>query len=169
MLQGEKEEREAWRLAPLPDLIRHLVGTCHADCRQDLAQLETLVELAALMDADQQPELLDIRDLASRFCVGMRAHLALEERNLFPAILAQAAGRVPAADLETLRTLLEGDHEGEAALLRTLRTLTSGLAGRTPGSVLERIHDTVLELASRLQKHFYLEVQILFARSRQIG
>lgn len=169
MLQTEKDEREAWKVAPLADLVRHLVGTCHLVCRQDLALLETRLELAVLEAGDAEPALLEVRDLAGRFCLGMRAHLVMEERHLFPAILAKASGQNPGGDLEALQTLLEGDHESEAALLRTLRNLTQPLAEQAPGTPAAGLYDAVMAIAGRLQKHFYLEAQILLPRTQQLG
>ena len=40
---NEKEERAAWMVAPLPDLVRHLVGNCHTECRVDMGILESML------------------------------------------------------------------------------------------------------------------------------
>ncbi|HLO67277.1 MAG TPA: hemerythrin domain-containing protein [Holophaga sp.] len=170
MLQGEKEEREAWRVAPLPDLVRHIVGQCHNECRVDMARLETLVELILLETPRPPASLLEVRDLLSRFCGGMRAHLTLEEHHLFPYILATEAGVDPGLSpegLASLRKVLEGDHEAEAALLRSIRELTARLSsGEDPGSPAARIHEAMKILSQRLQKHMYLETHFLFPRTR---
>jgi iron-sulfur cluster repair protein YtfE (RIC family) len=106
--------------------------------------------------------------MITRFCVGMRAHLALEERSLFPAILALPLdpSGVPCGNgLDSLRALLEGDHESEAALLRSIRGLASSLAAEAhPGGPETRIHEALKVLSERLQKHLYLENQVLFQR-----
>jgi regulator of cell morphogenesis and NO signaling len=158
----------AWKVAPLTDLVHHLVGTCHLECRVDMARLETLVELLVLEDGKGNRPLLDVRELIGQFCREMRAHLSLEERNLFPFILAMENGEGPANPaeaLEPVRKLLEGDHETEAGLLRTIRGLAATLAAaHVPGSLLGRIQDTIKMLSERLQKHLYLENQILFRR-----
>lgn len=166
----EKQEREAWKVAPIADLVRHLVGTCHRECRADMAELETLAELIALEEGPRNPTMVEVRDMISRFCTTMRAHLALEERNLFPYILAMDAGEVPEGrkeHLESLKALLEGEHESEAGLLRSIRGLASALvATSSPGGPEGRLHDSVKALAGRLQKHLYLENQVLFPRTR---
>ena len=168
MSQIEKEEMAAWKVAPLPDLVHHLVGICHLECRVDMARLETLVELLVLEEGKANQPLLDVRDLVGQFCREMRAHLSLEERNLFPFVLAMENGEgpaSPAAALEPVRKLLEGDHELEAGLLRTIRGLAGTLAATgVPESLLVRIQDTLRMLSERLQKHLYLESQILFRR-----
>lgn len=167
MLQGEKEEREAWKVAPLADLVRHLMVKCHRECRVDMANLETMVELIVLEQGLATPALVEVRDMVTRFCVGMRAHLALEERSLFPAILALPAEPAGTPGLEALRAMLEADHESEAALLRSIRGLASTLAASShAGSPETRIHEALKVLSERLQKHLYLENQVLFQRIR---
>jgi regulator of cell morphogenesis and NO signaling len=166
----EKQEREAWKVMPVADLVRHLVGTCHLECRSDMAALETLSELIALEEGRRNPTLVEIRDMITRFCTTMRAHLALEERNLFPYILAVDAGEAPQGrkeQLESVKTLLEGEHEAEAGLLRSIRGLASALAATSsPGGPETRLHGAIKALSGRLQKHLYLENQVLFPRTR---
>ncbi len=170
MQLDEKQEREAWKVMPVPDLVRHLVAVCHLECRTDMADLETLAELAALEEGDRNPALVEVRDLITRFCDAMRAHLAQEERSLFPYLLALDAGRTPEggkAHLDTVKTLLEGEHEAEAGLLRSIRGLAAALAATSqPGAPESRLHASVKHLSGRLQKHFYLENQVLFPRTR---
>jgi regulator of cell morphogenesis and NO signaling len=170
VLQGEKEEREAWKIAPLADLVRHIMVKCHRECRVDMANLETMVELIVLEEGLARPGLVEVRDMITRFCVGMRAHLALEERSLFPAILSlplAPSGDPARNSVDSLRELLEGDHESEAGLLRSIRGLASSLAAEAiPGGPETRIHEALKVLSERLQKHLYLENQVLFPRIR---
>ena len=170
MPQADKEQREAWKQAPLPDLVRHLVGTCHLECREDMARLETLVELVAMEEGYRRQDLLAIRDKVAQFANAMRAHLAMEERSLFPFILGLQDGRIPASrqeSLEVLRAHLEKDHEAEAGLLRGSRVLTSTMAEEEePSSSRSQIHAAMKVLSERLQMHLYLENQVLFPRTR---
>ncbi len=170
MLQGTKEERQALMVAPLPDLVRFIVGSCHQECRTDMARLETLAELHAMEEGRRNPAFIEIRDLVSRFCVDMRSHLAMEERNLFPAIMAVEGAELPAARKEALasvRTLLEGDHEAEASLLRGIRSLAANLAAdQDPESPEASLHEAIKTLSEHLQQHLYLENQVLFPRMR---
>ena len=170
MPHADKEQREAWKQAPLPDLVKHLVGTCHLECREDMARLETLVELVAMEEGYRRQDLISIRDKVAQFATAMRAHLALEERSLFPFILGLQDGRIPASrqeSLEVLRAHLEKDHEAEASLLRSIRALTATMAEEEdPASARGRIHASMKVLSERLQMHLYLENQVLFPRTR---
>jgi len=157
----DKVEREAWKVAPLPDLVRHLVGTCHLECRVDMARLETMIELASMEEGHRDPALNEIREMIGRFCTGMRAHLALEERKLFPFILGLGDGGAPEASQEALASLrehLEEDHEAEAGLLRNIRGMSSALPEASdPTCPQGLIHEALRTLSERLQKHLYLE------------
>jgi regulator of cell morphogenesis and NO signaling len=160
---NEKEERAAWMVAPLPDLVRHLVGNCHAECRVDMALLETRIELAVLEEADRNPALLEVRDAVTEFCAGMRAHMASEERHLFPQLMARAEP-VPEA-LASIKEALLADHESEASVLRGIRCLSQALSGEAgqDGRVTQVYRD-LMELSRHLQNHLYLETHILFPR-----
>lgn len=166
----ERAEREAWKAAPIPDLVRYLVDTCHLECRQDMAKVETHAELAVLEAGQRRPDLIEIRNQITRFCSGMRAHLTLEERNLFPSLLYRSSGSIPeiaGETLEPLRQLLEGDHEVEAALLRSIRGLSAAMD--SPADSLGpqgRLQESIRVLSRNLQRHLYMENQILFPRTR---
>ena len=168
--QEEKAEREAWKAAPIPDLVRYLVDTCHLECRQDMARLETHAELAVLEARQRRPDLIEIRNQITRFCSGMRAHLALEERSLFPTLLARSTGTIPEIlpeSIEPLRRLLEGDHEAEACLLRNIRGLSAAMD--SPADALGtqgRMQESIRVLSRNLQRHLYMENQILFPRAQ---
>ena len=170
MSQADKAEREAWQAAPLSVLVHHLVAVCHEECRVDMARLETLVELEALEGGSLNLDFLEVRDMISRFCTVMRTHLALEERNLFPYVIGLGDGAITPAQKEALgdmRQLLEADHEAEAGMLRTIRGLTAAMAtSPDPASPESRIHEALMNLSGHLQKHFYLENQVLFPRTR---
>ena len=163
---AERVDREAWNFAPIPELVHHIVTKCHLEFRMDLANVETLMEVAALEGGQDDPAVKELREHVARFCGGMRAHLSMEERNLFPLILAWAEGGLPPARLEALasiKKLLVEDHEHEAGLLRTIRTFLSVPVART--GTMGVMAEALKGLAERLQYHFYLENQILFPRA----
>ena len=162
---NEKEERAAWMVAPLPDLVRHLVGNCHAECRVDMGILETRVELAVLEEADRNPALLEVRDAVTEFCAGMRAHMASEERHLFPHLMGRAGAEPDPEALATVKAALLADHESEASVLRGIRCLSQALAGEAgQDGRATQVYRDLMELSRHLQNHLYLETYILFPR-----
>lgn len=160
-----KEEREAWKAAPMPRLLRQIVGGFHLECRADMARLETVTELAALEAGPGHPVLPEMRDLVGHFCAAMRTHLATEERSLFPILAAHPEG-IPEDRREafaSLRTLVEEDHEAEAGRLRAIRSLVETLDAEGDQG---RIREAMRILGEHMQKHLYFESQILFPRTR---
>jgi regulator of cell morphogenesis and NO signaling len=161
----DKEAREAWKAAPIAELIRHIVERYHLETRVEMARLESIAEGAVLLDGQHSPLLLEIRAEVNRLGTEMRAHLSYEERETFPAILAsQAAGR-PLALLEPMKQTLLDEHEAEAALVRRLRTLAEGLSLlQDPRGANAKLQSSLKNLAENLQQHLFLENQILFPR-----
>lgn len=164
----EQEPLTVWQIAPLTDLIRHLVGTRHQECRDDMSALETLLALVAMEPGPSHLALVEIRDLVGHFCTELRAHLAREERDLFPVLLAMEQD-LPSesgkASLELMRSLLEEDHGQEAGLLRDIRIFAAALATDQPAdSPMTRLHSLLAGLSERLQEHIQLESQALFPR-----
>jgi regulator of cell morphogenesis and NO signaling len=162
----DKEAREAWKAAPIADLIRHIVERYHLETRVEMARLESIAEGAVLLDGLNNPLLLEIRSEVTRLGTEMRAHLVYEERETFPAILDAQAGGRPMALQEPMKQTLLDEHEAEAALVRRLRILAEGLPlSEDPRGAYARLQSSLKTLAENLQQHLFLENQILFPRA----
>lgn len=162
---GNPDELATCQKAAIPDLIRHIMEHYHREGRVELANLETLAEQAALLEGETSPVLLEIRAEVECFVTELRAHFRAEERDVFPAILAQSHGETPWTGLDRMR-LLEDEHVAAAGLLRRLRKLTEGF--RIPGGAGDlqtRLYMTLDVLADSLTRHIYLENHILFPRA----
>lgn len=168
---GEQDQLAAWQVAPLTDLIRHLVGTRHQECRDDMGRLETLLALLAMEPGHFHLLLVEIRDMLSAFCRELRAHLAREEQDLFPVILAAEQGMplgIGKEDVELLRSLLEEEHGHEVGLLDDINVFTAAVTTDLPAdSPLVRLRASLAGLSVRFQEHIKLENQVLFPRMGQ--
>jgi len=164
----DNRQLEAWRTASTPDLILHIIDYYHLEARQELARMETLAEQAVLLEGAGQPALIRLRDQVARFCLEMRAHMAMEERRLFPGMLDRDQGRGLDPDgtlVAALKKLLEEEHDAETRLFWRLRCLTADAAGAAgDGSILARLHHSFWTLEQSLHDHMFLENQILFRR-----
>jgi regulator of cell morphogenesis and NO signaling len=164
----DNRQLETWRTASTPDLIIHIIDRYHLEARQEMARLETLAEQAVLLEGADQPALVRLRDQVARFCLEVRAHLAMEERRLFPWMLDLDRGCVPepgGALLPALKKLLEEEHEAETRLFWRLRCLTADAAQAAgTGTLLARVHHTLWTLEQSMHDHMFLENQILFRR-----
>ena len=159
---------ETWKSAPLQLLIAHIIEHYHLGARLEMARLETLSEAAVLLEDRERPELLEFRNEIARFCQEFRAHMAMEERSLFPYILDLEQGRTPGTPgtlMHPLMKLLEDEHQAETALFRRLRALAAerSLPVR-PGPLQARLQHAFRTMERSLQGHIFLENQVLFRR-----
>lgn len=158
---------DAWKEAPVVELVRHLMERYHWETRHGMAELENLVEEAALMEGHHFPALLAIRDEVDLFCREMRDHLRMEETTLFPAILAKEEGREFQMDTEIMEPLelFEDEHNAAAGLLVRIHKLTEGFHPPESSQALQRkLYRAFEVLAESLMHHIYLENEILFKR-----
>ncbi len=164
---GDKAELDGWKAASTVDLIHHIVQRYHREARMEMARLESQVDEAVLLEGKNFPVLIEIRNEVDRLCEELRAHLAMEERSLFPAILDREEGRATnlAAELLVPAKLLEDEHVAAAGLLQRIRTLTEGFnPPEGARAVQRRLFESFQVLANSLYRHIYLENQILFKR-----
>lgn len=168
---AQRVELDAWKGAPLDDLVQHIVDRYHREARVEMARLETQVEEAALMEGRRHPVLLELRDEVARFCADLRAHLHAEERMLFPALLDLAHGKPPKVDADLLEPLklLEDEHGAVEGLFKRMRALTDGFIPPADARASQRkLFETLQALSDSLYRHIYLENQVLFARVRAV-
>ncbi|MBP1626658.1 MAG: scdA [Holophagaceae bacterium] len=164
---SDRAALDAWKEAPVVDLIRHLMEHYHWETRHGMAELENLVEEAALMEGHHFPQLLAIRDEVDLFCREMRDHLRMEEATLFPAILAKEQGREFQMDKEIMEPLelFEDEHNAAAGLLVRIHKLTEGFQPPESAQGLQRrLYRAFEVLADSLMQHIYLENEVLFKR-----
>ena len=163
----EDADLEQWRVAPLVELVVHLLERYHLVARLEMARLETLTEEAVLLEGAGRGEWLTLRDELARFCRELRGHMALEEQRLFPAILEldRAYPQEVPEILPPLRRLLEDEHGAEIRLLRLLRHLAGNcVPDDRLCSVQARLQRSFHALERSLHRHIFLESQILFQR-----
>jgi regulator of cell morphogenesis and NO signaling len=151
-----------WGRASLPELCDHIVDVHHAYLRRELPRLTALLEKCERAHADERPELHEVRATFERLRVELEHHLAEEERAVFPACRAVAAG----ATLEPgLLERLADEHAGAGAALRRLSALTDGYETDTALCNTHRAAvDALAELERDLHEHIHEENNILFPR-----
>jgi iron-sulfur cluster repair protein YtfE (RIC family) len=165
-IRGNRE-LEAWRTAPLLDLVTHIIEHYHLGARVEMARIETFAEAACLLEAGDHPELVEIRNETARFCREFRAHMTMEERSLFPCILdlGQGQGRAgtgPVELMQPLKKLLEDEHQAEVGLFQRIRDLANDSA--LPPGPRSRLAHSLKALEQSLYPHIYLESQVLYRR-----
>jgi regulator of cell morphogenesis and NO signaling len=165
-----QEDTRHWSLAPLPELIDHILETHHVYMRTVLPRIETL--LKKLMEAHEDRHGDTLRSIAAVFTpmkAELEGHLAKEEMVLFPWVRNLAGGRNEGFHCGTLRNpirvmLYEHDAAGEA--LVQLHRITGGfVVPEGACSALGVLYRELGELERDLRRHIHLENDILFPRA----
>ncbi|MFZ5475471.1 MAG: DUF542 domain-containing protein [Myxococcota bacterium] len=166
----EREEARAsgvddrWDLAPLPELIAHIVSTHHRPLDAELPRLTALVEEVTTADRPRDPEGMDaLRDLWSRLVSDLLPHLREEEAHVFPWILGDRATDPPKAIYG-----MGSEHVHVSRALTELREVTDEYTLPDDASDARKALWAGLEaLEADLQRHIHLENNVLFPRAVQ--
>lgn len=154
----------------LTELVRHILETHHAYLERELPRLENLVEKVARVHGDQYPELLELRNVFTRFQSELRQHAFKEEQILFPAVeRLESEGPsipLPFGSVASPIEVMEHEHDSAGEALRVMRELTDQFT--PPATACNSwvvLLDGLQELESDLHWHIHKENNILFPRA----
>lgn len=155
-----------WTTAPLADLIDHLTGTVHARLRDDLPELARLAAAVDRAHAAHPAYSAALTPLLTDLAAELLEHLDVEERVLFPQILAAAtADQTTGASGAVVRGL-EDDHQRAGAALAQLRVLTHDFTAPADACPTWRaLLSELARFAQELTEHVHLENNVLFPRA----
>lgn len=149
-----------WDTAPVPELVAFIVSRYHNRLREELPQL---VGIAAKVETKHAEKASCPRGLAQHLVEvheNVLAHLAKEEKVLFPLIL-DGMGRMTAGPIRVMEQEHDDHREG---LLRT-RELTGDLTPPEEACTSWRALYLRLDaLEGDLMEHIHLENNVLFPR-----
>ena len=155
----------SWTELTLPDLADHIVAVHHRYLDEELPALEALAAKVLSVHGERHAELSEVAALVVALVADLVPHLAKEERVLFPAIHALAAGDrdLHFGPVENPIRTLSIEHEQAGELLAALRRVTDGYRVPDDGcasyrSLYERLE--ALELDTYL--HIHKENHVLF-------
>jgi len=164
--EGRSEHRD-WRRASIAELCEHIVAAHHDGLRADLPRIDELLDTVVRVHGAHHHELHDLREAFRAMSAELQAHMASEERLLFPACRAAEADGTPVA--EHLLDAHAREHERTGAELAALRTLANDY---NPATALCGTHRRLLEALERfeldLHEHIHEENNILFERVRTL-
>jgi regulator of cell morphogenesis and NO signaling len=159
------DERD-WTNAPLHQLIDHIVRTYHEPLRADLPQLQRLAERVERAHASKSSAFVRVREVVDDLAADLIGHMMKEEVVLFPAIKRLEAGFAPGVPLGAPISVMQAEHDGAAAFLRELRSLTSDYGVPSWGcATLRALYSELEHLERELHVHVHLENNILFPRA----
>ena len=158
-----------WMMAPVPELVHHLVHHHHTFTREELARLQKVLDRALATPGPARPLLAELQLHFTHLTRDLTAHFQMEERNLFPAICAAENGGITPISLSTpseqARTI-SAEHQAAEELFHNIRILTADY--ELPLNADEELRCLYLglrNLEDDLHLHLFLENHILFPRA----
>jgi len=171
------EERD-WSKASLAELIGHIVSKHHAYLNNELPVIEQrMAKVLGKHGANHSDFLPQLAELFAALKAELEIHLRKEELILFPAIeeleAAAEEGRrampVPFGTVKNPIRMMEHEHDGAGAALRSARELTRGYAPPEDACPTFRALYHEMEALERdLHAHIHLENNILFPRASEL-
>lgn len=154
-----------WEQAPLEEVVDHLLERHHAYTRSEVARLEPLLEQCLHAGPPASLPLEKVHAHFRTFREDIQAHLDLEERTLFPALLQGAGDRAGAWDRQ-----VHAEHAAVEELFQNIGTLLSHY--EVPEGSDTPLRSLILglrDLEEDLHRHIHLENEVLFPRCSLSG
>lgn len=163
------EPRSTWADAPLSLLVTHIVDRHHVFTRSEVERLRGMLDKVARVHGENHPYMIEVATIFRRFGDEMVAHMAKEERALFPAIVSLES-HAPALDLSMPIRVMTAEHETAGADLETMRRLTKDYT--PPEGACNTFRAALAglaELEADLHEHVHLESNVLFPRALKLA
>jgi regulator of cell morphogenesis and NO signaling len=161
--------------APLPELIRRIVETYHADLREELPRLGQMVEKVLNVHGARHPEIAPLAVTYRALRAELEMHMLKEEKVLFPYIekleSLAAAGQPLAAHpfIDAPIGMMEHEHDDAAQALARMRELTVGYTPPADAcNTFRGLYHGLAELEKALHEHIHLENNVLFPRAARL-
>lgn len=158
-------EAASWTgLAP-PALADDILATHHAYLHEELPLLDALAAKVVSVHGERRPELHEVQRLVVAIRDDLEPHLAKEERVLFPAIHAIAAGRrdFPFGSVENPIRMMDVEHDRAGELLVELRAATHDYVVPDDACASYRsLYERLAELEHDTHVHIHKENHVLF-------
>lgn len=147
---------------PLAEVVAHLAEEVHPQCRRDVAALRAICPAAG-----------PVARAIAQLCDELDAHLAFEERYLFPYVVAlEQTNALPIALFDTVYEpcqMLLREHESADHGLDALRALTDDYRPPPDADVATRdLYATLADYDRALVRHMHLEGNVLFPRAQRL-
>ena len=171
MCRCHTAEPDRW----LECLIQHIQARYHEPLRLELPRLDAMLDKVVSRHGDHLPELLlPLQQTFKHLHAELLAHMAKEDRVLFPFIVALEAGEtLPVADaaqwIQSPIAAMEADHEEAGAALAFIRQTTDGFAPPDWACPTFRgLYYGLAQLETDMHLHVHLENNVLFPRAARL-
>jgi regulator of cell morphogenesis and NO signaling len=146
-------------------LTDHIEGTHHQYLHAELPLLDALAAKVRDVHGARHPELGEVHRLVAEVRADLEPHLLKEERVLFPAIRALAAGPgdFPFGTVQNPIRMMGIEHDRCGELLAELRAATGGYAVPDDACPSYRsLYERLAALEADTHRHIHLENNVLF-------
>ena len=180
-LQSEQQTRTApesnWTALPLYDLIEHIKSTHHAYVREQIPNLEALLDKVTAKHGENHPELAGVRDKFDALADELGPHLMKEEQILFPYIARLEESSVqhePAppscfGSVENPIRMMMSEHDNAGEAVREMRRLTADYKVPEDACTSFRaLYKLLQEFEADLHQHIHKENNILFPKAARL-
>ena len=157
-------------------LTAYIINNHHAYIRQSAGPMQAHAHKVAEVHGEHHPEVIEIAQRFDLVVADLMAHMAKEERVLFPYMNALAAamrgGAAPAAPFGTVANpirMMEAEHQAAGDQMAAIRELSAGFT--LPPDACATFTVTYRELQAfeaDLHRHVHLENNILFPKALDI-
>jgi regulator of cell morphogenesis and NO signaling len=165
----------SWASESLTALIHHIQSRYHEPLRLELPRLDAMLDKVVSRHGDALPEiLLPLQRRFKQLQVELLAHMAEEDRVLFPLVVALESGKaLPTPDASRPTQLpiaiMEADHQEAGAALAFIRQVTDGFAPPEWACPTFRgLYYGLSQLEADMHLHVHLENNILFPRAARL-
>jgi regulator of cell morphogenesis and NO signaling len=165
MPEPDDGEAASWTALEPPALADDILATHHAYLHEELPLLDALAAKVVSVHGERHPELHEVQRLFVAVRDDLEPHLAKEERVLFPAIHAIAAGRrdFPFGSIENPIRMMDVEHDRAGELLAELRAATHEYAVPEDACASYRsLYERLAELEHDTHVHIHKENHVLF-------
>jgi regulator of cell morphogenesis and NO signaling len=172
--QDQSTHEISWQIAPLRDLIDHIIHKHHTFAREQLALVRELAAKVERRHGAAHPEICKLNETLAEITAELKHHFVCEEDVLFPHIAQLEGDRRPVAQAVFNRmqqpiTRLMMDHNQTGDELRVLREITNEYD--PPGdacTTYRALYRALEDLERDLHRHIHLENNILFPRALKL-
>ena len=170
-------EARDWKIAPLSELVAHIVTRHHGFTREELVRVSNLLAKVCSVHGENHPELHRLHTVFQELKHELTSHMLKEEQVLFPYIenLETAVRRgepVPTPFFGTVRNpvrMMMQEHDDAGQALRDLREVSSNYQVPADGCITFRtLYQALEEFERDLHQHIHLENNILFPRATEL-
>jgi regulator of cell morphogenesis and NO signaling len=146
-------------------LADHIENTHHRYLHAELPELDALAAKVTAVHGERHPELVDVHRLVTKLAADLEPHMLKEERVLFPAIRALAAGarEFPFGTVRNPIRMMSLEHDRAGEVLAELRATTSGYSVPEDGCASYRsLYERLANVEADTHRHIHLENNVLF-------